>query len=74
MSTLVVIIIALLPLVSLLGGRVMAITKGGFWIGEPQLMDIVRTLKHSWSITPNAPGLGRGLLRFLKRTGTRLTV
>lgn len=44
LGTLVISIIALLPLVSLLGGKVVAIAERGFWIREPQLIDILGSL------------------------------
>jgi hypothetical protein len=40
----VISIIAFLPLVSLLGGKVVAIAERGFWIREPQLIDILDSL------------------------------
>jgi len=44
LTSLVVLIIALAPLVLLLGGSAVNIAKGSFWIGEPHLVNIVFTL------------------------------
>ncbi len=45
-TTVAVTIVTMLPLVPLLGGRVVSLATGGFWIPEPSLTSIAMTLAH----------------------------